>query len=149
MHARREAARHQQGVAGELPQDAGRVALPATARTRRPPSVPSTVDPGSTEMGAASGLRQLARGLGAQVGDGDDDRSGGVQVEGGLVGRIIRGHDHDALPDPGPVAIEIGLRGACEKDAGAIVAREHQWPLDGAGREHHAARAHLPEPFTR
>ena len=70
-----------------------------SARTRRPPSVPSTVESGQhrrcrrgapPRAASPDGLRR-ARSATAATTD-----AGGVQVERRLIGGVARGHDHDA-----------------------------------------------------
>ena len=89
-----------------------------------------------------------AAGLGVAPAEPDPDRYAqryahcDVLVVGG-------GHEHRPRTDLDPIAIEIALRGSGQQDTGPIVARKYQRPFDGAGRQHHPAGPHLPQPFAR
>jgi hypothetical protein len=72
-----------------------------------------------------------------------------MQVKGRLIGCIAAGHDDRARAAAYAIAAQISARGAREHDARPIVARKNERPLKSAGREHHFARAHLPEPLAR
>ena len=84
--------------------------------------------------------------------DVDDDGGLGAglgEVEGGVPGAVVGGDDRRAVADLDAVAVEVGLGGAGEHDAGAVVAVEDQRLLERALREHDLAGAHLPHPLAR
>ena len=60
----------------------------------------------------------------------------------------MRRRDDDALADLDAV-LGIAPRGICEHHARAIIIRKNQRTLDRAGRQHHLARANLPQPLAR
>ncbi len=93
--------------------------------------------------------RQFAFRRGAQIGDGGDGDAAGGEVERGAVAGIAGGEDHGARARLHAPAIEIGPRRIRQHDAGAVIVREHQRALQRAGRQHHLAGAHLPEPLAR
>ena len=96
---------------------------------------------------AASG--SAPAGLGPQIGDQRDVDAGRLQIERGAVGAVVRGRDDDALADLDAVAVAVTPRGVGEHDARPVVVREDERALDRAGREHHLARAHLPQALAR
>ena len=62
---------------------------------------------------------------------------------------VATGHyarrDHDGTrADLDAVAVGVGARGTGQHDAGAIVARKHERPFDGAGGQNDRLGAHLP-----
>jgi len=85
-------------------------------------------------------------GIQPRIRDGRDPHSRGMQVKGRLIGCIAAGDDDRARPAAHAIAAKISARGAREHDARPIVARKNERPLKSAGREHHFARADLPEP---
>ncbi len=75
--------------------------------TRSPPSVPITVEPGSTLIPeAARRLGQRAIRRGAQIRDGGDDDAGRVQIQRRLIGGIAAGDDDGARADAHAIAVE-------------------------------------------
>ena len=154
VHARGESARHQQGVAVELAHGA-HAACAVGLADRDGPHAPAAVGaqhrraPKRLDAGAPRGLGQHAARGGAHVGDDRDLDALRMQIQRRLVRGIAGGHDGHAIADPHAIAVQISLRGAGQHDARPVVARKYQRPLDGAGREHHAPRAHLPKPLAR
>ena len=102
------------------------------ARTRKSPSVPSTVDPGST----VSPARRAASG---SAPDGAARKSATAATATpaarrsahGLIGGVARGHDDDAVADAYTVAVQDKSARRGEHDARSVVARKHQRPFDG------------------
>ncbi len=68
-----------------------------------------------------------------------------LQVERGAVGAVVVGQHDRAAAGAHGVAVEVAAHRARQHDAGPVVLGEHQRPLERAGREHHLARAHLPQ----
>ena len=112
--------------------------------------VPSTVAPASTSMPAPR-TAPAARSAAAR----GHRRSAATltplpQIERGLIGGVVAAVTMTTrAPDQYAVAVEIGLRGAREHDAGEVIARKHQRPFDRARREHHLLGTHLPQPLAR
>ena len=155
VHHRAPAAGNRQQVAIEPPRaalygvgigvqthDADRIQALAAARI----DDDATVD--DLDPGAAHGGGQLARRLRAQVDHRGDVDAGGLQVERALVGAVVVGGDHGAAAGADGVTMDIGRDRRRQHDARAVVVGEQQRPLAGAGGEHHAARAHLPQLFA-
>ena len=76
----------------------------------------------------------------ADVDDGGGLGAGLGEVEGGVPGAVVRGDDRRAVADLDAVAVEVGLGGAGQHDAGAVVAVEDQRLLERALGEHDLAR---------
>ena len=75
-------------------------------------------------------------------------RAGGVQIERGPIGAIVVGqHDRAPAGEHG-LTVEIAADRAGQHDARAVVAGEHQRPLERAGREHDLPGPDLPEPLA-
>ncbi len=137
MHAGREAAGHQHQVALD------RLAV-------------AQLDPGDAPASAGRGDRGAAddpqagrvadracRGTNIDHrGNGDARR---LQCLRRAIGVVVRGHHHGTTPRQHAVAPQVGVRRASQHDARPIVAREHQGPLQRAGRQHQRGRAHLPQ----
>ena len=118
--------------------------------TRSRPVVPVTVRPSSASMPRAR-ARSVRAGstAGADVDDGGGLRAGLGEVEGGVPGAVVGGDDRRAVADLDAVAVEVGLGGAGEHHARAVVAVEDQRLLERALGEHDLAGAHLPHPLAR
>ena len=154
MHARRPAAGHQQQIAahrldmadGAGAVDAADMRLADTQATARPD------DRGTGRHWDSSGarhLRQRAVRTRAQIDDRGDRDARRSELDRCAIGIVMRGEDDGARPRLDAVAVEIEPRGIGEHHAGPIIFREDERPFDRAGREHHLARAHLPEALTR
>ena len=76
-------------------------------------------------------------------------RAGLGEVEGGVPGAVVGGDDRRAVADLDAVAVEVGLGGAGEHHAGAVVAVEDQRLLERALGEDDLAGADLPQPLAR
>ena len=149
MHRGRPSARHQQRVAGDGSLLA-RKCLKRTALTRRRPSTPRISAPATTSMPAAraaSGSGPLASRRRSAI---SATLTPAVfEIERGAVGAVVRGRDDDAVADLGAILAAIAPRGIGEHHGRPVVVREDQRALDRAGRQHHLARAHLPQAFAR
>ncbi len=148
MHRRRPAARHQNRIAGDSPPCAGDVQ--AHGLDAKTPVDAGDLRPGrDLDPGGARGLRQRSFRLAAQIGDQRDIDACSFQVERGAIGPVMRRRDDHALADLHAVLTAIASRGVGEHYARAVVIREHQRTLDRAGRQHHLARANLPQALAR
>ncbi len=120
--------------------------LSSTMRSRRlRPSAFTTLLPARTSTPWARS--HLARSAGASPRQSThelDRRAGGHQVEGGEVGGIVVGREHDLPADGDAVAVGVLAHGAGEQDARQVVLREHERLLDRAGREQRLLRVHAP-----
>ena len=85
----------------------------------------------------------------ADVDDGGGLRAGLGEVEGGVPGAVVGGDDGRAVADLDAVAVEVGLGGAGEHHARAVVAVEDQRLLERALGEDDLAGADLPQPLAR
>src|SRR4029077_10630392 len=93
--------------------------------------------------------RPAASALRAHIRNAGNVDAGTLELERRAVRLIIRRHHDGARAREDSVTIQPGARRAGQHDSRPIVAREYQRPLDGAGREHDLARAHLPLPLAR
>ena len=94
-------------------------------------------------------FRQRVVDMGAGVDDGRDVHACVGEVEGGVPGAVVAGQNRGTVADLDAVAVEVGLSGAGQHDAGAVVAVEDQRAFDGALGEDHLAGADAPEAFAR
>ena len=117
------------------------------------PHAPLGAGDGLTRMhrdaGAPSGFDQVLGRVRSRIDDADDGDSGVVQIECRQVGAVVVGGDDGARAEPDAIAMEPGAGRTGEHDAGTVVMRENQGPLDGAGGDDHVAGAHLPQTFSR
>ncbi len=91
------------------------------------------LEPGTGQIGC----------IGARV-DQRDGRAGPRQIGGHRAGAVVVGENDGTTPGEHAEAMQIVPRRRCEHDAGPVIARKHQRPFDRAGRQHNAARPHLP-----
>jgi hypothetical protein len=76
-----------------------------------------------------------------------DTRS--VQVEGRVVGGVVRGEDDGLATGQDAVAVQERPGRAGQHDAGAVVVGEHDRALVGSGRHDDRPRPDAPHPLTR
>ncbi|OMP12831.1 hypothetical protein COLO4_02708, partial [Corchorus olitorius] len=91
---------------------------------------------------AAHGGGQLAFGGGAGIHYGHHFTSGIGPVQRGLIGAVVRGHQHQLIAGHHAVAVDIDGDGGGDHAAGHIVMAEDQRALLRAGSEHHPVRPH-------
>ena len=156
VHRRVPAARGGDEVAGDLLGAAGQAlavvrhrlrlerAHALGALDRRDAVVGEDADAGGARL-----LGERAGGFRAQIDRRGDLDARVLQVERGLVGAVVVGHQDAAIARLDAEAVDVAARRACQQDAGAVVIDEHQRPLDRAGRQHDLLRAHLPHPLAR
>lgn len=150
MDGRRPAGRNQQRIDRDL---ARRTAAVARHRHRRDAQPPRRVDDRLAGQNVDAERPRLfqhrrSRRLPA-IDDGGDRNTGSFQIEGRLIGRIVRRVDTDLGPDGDAVVIEIHPPRRGEHDARPVVVWKDHVPLDRAGGEDHALRPDLPKPLTR
>ncbi len=92
----------------------------------------------------AQPLGEVGRRLAAAVEHELDRRAGGDEVEGGEVGGVVVGREHDLPPGRDAVAVRVLAHRAGEHDARQVVLLEHERLLDRAGREQRLLRVHAP-----
>ena len=148
MHRRRPAARHHERIAGDRSHSGGEIH--ANGLDPETPVNAEDLGPGrNLDAGRARRLRQRPRRLAAQIRDQLDGDARAFEIEGGAIGAVVRGSDDGAFADLDAILAAIAPRGVREHHARPVVIREDQGTLDGAGRQHDLARAHLPEPLAR
>ena len=150
VHRRRPAGRHQDRV------DRDRALRPAALGLhghRRHAQLAAGANDGAAMVDLdAERARLVDRRAGRVVANVDDRRdidAGPLQVDrrriGGIVGRV----DADIFSDGDAIMVEIDARGRGKHDAWPVIVGEHHVALDGAGRDHHALGADLPQPLAR
>ncbi len=154
VNRRRHAARHQQQVARE------------SASTTDPAVLVDRADLGSvhgkTPMRALHGVAEENGDAGfahqiderrtvraARIDDRTDGDTAATEIERDAIGRLVCREQNRAPSRRDAVAVEVGARRIREHHTRPVVAREHQRPLERAGREHHLGRAHLPQALAR
>ena len=150
VHRRRPASRHQDRV------DRDRALRPAALGLhghRRHAQLAAGANDGAAMVDLdAERARLVDRRAGRIVANIDDRRdidAGPLQVDrrriGGIVGRV----DADIFSDSDAIMVEIDARRRGKHDAWPVIVGEHHVALDGAGRDHHALGADLPQPLAR
>ena len=153
VQAGRPAAAHQHGVAGYAAGKSRLAAADPVDAERLHPQATRGRGGGPTDQGLdAEGAGALGE-VGVD-GRADIDDDGGLrprlgEVEGGVPGGIVRGDDGGPVPDPHAIAVEVGLGGARQHDAGPVVAVEDQRLLERALGEDDLTGADLPQPLAR
>ncbi len=97
--------------------------------------------------GHAGGLQRLREPVwrfGPAVDQRRDLDAGTNEIERRQIGGVVVGGEDDAPACGDREALRVGADRAGEHHAGQVVALEHPGLLEGAGREHDAARAHPP-----
>ena len=156
MHARRVAARHDDGIAGDgFARDHLAVGADDTQLQARDPQLTGDAQGGGTGEDPQTRCfrRQDTRTVHAARRTGiRDHRDGGArstEVQRCFEGRITTGQYGNALADANAIAVRIGARGRCQHHTRAIVAWENQWTFDTARRQHDLGRPNLPQPLSR
>ncbi len=153
VDGRREAARHQQEVAGhglEVGRPRSRRLGHESAGHAQAAGRPH--DRAARHHRQARGTRRrdaLARGPRPRVDDAGDRHARVVQLERRPVGGVVRGHDHGAAAGPDTPAVQVAAGRVGQHHAGAVVVGKHQRALGRARRQHDMLRPDLPEPLAR
>ena len=146
MHARRPASGHQQGVARDGALTVRQLDRRDALAARGAGDLRAGFD---WNAGGANGLDGIALRLWPPIEHSGDSDAGTMQVQRGAVGTVVVGRHDDRPADGDAPAGGEGAGGVGQHDAGAVVVRKRQRTLDGAGRQHDFAGAHLPEAFAR
>ena len=156
MHHRRQAAGDHQQVTGQGVEGVGFgealvvAAVDAGAgHARHARGAPDHAAGHDAQAGGAGLLGQAGAGIGPAVHDGGDLHPGGGQRQRGFIGSIVVGEQHRAAARQHGEALQIGLGGAGQHDAGPVVVAEHQRAFVRAGGQHDPPRADVPQPLAR
>src|SRR6056297_2948048 len=117
----------------------------ATPVTRLPPLTFAMPLPFSTRMPSARASSANAPARLTGVEDDGNFKAKLLERDGGAIGIVIVGDDHGAVTDRDTEINRVIAHRRGEHDAGNIVARKAQRPLDGPGRGHDLARANAPQ----
>ena len=150
MHHRRPAARHGNGVAGDILQHGALAGLQAERNTRDPLAA-LDLGNGTARLDAdakrAGAVGQRAGDGAAGVHDAGHGQARLHQRDGGAVGIVIVGDDHGAVTGRDRLIDHIVAHRRGQHHAGNVIAREGQGALDGPGRGQNPARADAPQPM--